>query len=165
LAAGITATVVGYRVKKADWDRKAQLLTTYEALGGTFETLVTPSQTILGHDLSREQRTFAAAYEINQRARDYGVLTFIDKSSPENVRLTVSSLAEIGAIEASRTLEDTLKALEAAPPGTERADNPEALRRARQYGRPMARDTEAKLFKYLDQNRQQIVPPEGKRPA
>jgi hypothetical protein len=29
----------------------------------------------------------------------------------------------------------------------------------------MARDTEAKLFKYLDQNRQQIVPPEGKRPA
>lgn len=161
LAAGITATVVGYRVKKADWDRKAQLLATYQALGGSFEGLMTPSQTILGQALSPEQRTFAAIYEVNHRAREYGVLTVIDNSSRENVKLVISSLESIGATEASRTIEDTLKALDEAPPGTERAANADALRRSRQYGRPMARDTEAKLFKYLDQNRQQIAPARG----
>jgi hypothetical protein len=157
LAAGITATVVGYRVKKADWDRKAQLLATYEALGGSFEGLLTPSQTVLNLPLSPEQRTFAAIYEVNQRARDYGVLTVIDNSSRENVKFAITSLEEIGATEASRTFEDTLRALDEAPSGTDRASNTEALRRARQYGRPMSRDTEAKLFKYLDQNRSKVM--------
>ncbi len=158
LAAGITATVVGYRVKKADWDRKRQLLTTYQLLGGSFETSVSPSQTILGGELTAEQRIFASVYEVNQRVRDYGLLAVINSSARENVELAASSMAQIGATEASRTIEDTLKALNEAARGAEHAENKEALRRARQYGRPMTRDTEAKLFKYLDQNRQQIIP-------
>jgi hypothetical protein len=157
LAAGITATIVGYRVKKADWDRKGQLLATYKALGGSFETLMDPSKTILTPQLSNEQRTFVVAYEINQRAREYGVFTVIDNSSRENLALAVSSLAGIGAFEASRTLDDTIKALDGAPHAADRTANVEAQRYARQYGRPMSRETEAKLFKYLLLNRKMIA--------
>jgi len=157
LAAGVTATVVGYRVKKADWDRKKQLLTTYEALGGSFETLMTPSKSVLTPELSEAKRTFASVYETNQRAREYGVFAVVDSSPPENLTVAITSLAQIGATEASRTLEDTRKALQAAAPDTPRSSNTQAQKFARQYGRPMARDTEAKLFKYLDTNRAAIL--------
>jgi hypothetical protein len=156
-AAGVTATVVGYRVKKADWDRKKQLLATYEALGGSFETLMTPSKSVLTPEQSDTQRTFASVYETNQRAREYGVFSVIDSSSAEHLTVAITSLAQIGANEASRTLEDTRKALQAAAPDTPRSANTQAQKFARQYGRPMARETEAKLFRYLDTNRATIL--------
>lgn len=168
LVAGITATVVGYRVKRADWDRKAQLLAAYEALGGNFETLMTPSQTIISPQLSHEQQVFVTTYEVNQRAREYGVFTVIDNTPREKIDFVIKSLAEIGASEASRTIDDTIKALDraqqdsalqaapaaATPSGRER--NSAAQRYARQYRRPMSRETEAKLFQYYHRNQIKI---------
>jgi hypothetical protein len=156
LAAGVTASFVGYRVKKADWDRKAQLLAAYEALGGSFETLMAPSKTIMRPPLSPEQLTFVAAYQTNQRAREYGVFTIIQSSTREDLALAVSSLAEIGAVEASRTIEDTIRELDTSP-NSDPKTNQAAQRYARQYGRPMGRETEAKLFRYLELNRGKIA--------
>jgi hypothetical protein len=186
IVAGVTATIVGYRVKSADWERKAQLLTTYERLGGSFKTLMTPGVSLLAPQqggpqdgsqrvFTEPQRGFVAVYELNQRAREYGLINVLETTNKESLDRAVSTLSEIGASEAARTVSDARSALtepvaadglpmavskgssgsQSAP--TTAAPRAKAQRFAKQYGRPMARETEVKLYGYLSSHPEWIA--------
>lgn len=151
IISGLTASVVGYRVKSADIDRKAQLLSAYESLGGSFERANTPGQSITSEQLNADQRTFALAYEINSRARTHGLYRILETTPPETMPQAIQSLFVIDAREAARSAEDAWNAFQEPAVGgaVVRNMNPKAARFARQYDRYLARDTEVKLFRYL----------------
>lgn len=158
LVSGITATVVGYRVKTADIDRKSQLLKTYEELGGSFERANSLGQSIRTNQMNPEQSTFTLVYEVNSRARTYGLYRVLETTTPEIMSMTVTALFAIGATESARSAEDARAALE-EPVGSGalvKNINPKAARFARQYDRFLARDTEVKLFTYLRDHHQEI---------
>ena len=160
VVSGLTATVVGYRVKSADLDRKAQLLKTYERLGGSFTQALSLGSSVPLESLTPEQQTFALAYEVNSRARAHGLYRFIETTSPSQMQKTIESLYAIDATESARSTEDSWRAYQ-EPVSTEttvKNMNPKAARFARQYDRYLARDTEVKLFTYLRDHRQAIEP-------
>jgi hypothetical protein len=175
IVSGLTATVVGYRVKTADTERKAQLLSTYENLGGSFaDSLKLGSTTAKAPHLSEAQKTFILAFETNKRARLYGLARVVETTDPILAPLIVNSLFRVNATEGAKTFRDTWEAylpqiaqLQKASPTEPAANtglaqspagrlNPRASRFARQYDRHIARDTEVKLFLYLRNNRKLI---------
>ncbi len=157
LASGVTATVVGYKIKSADRERKADLLAAYERLGGTFEGSLSLGTTRFAPTLSEQQRAFVAVYELNERARKLGLYRVVETTPPEALAAAEGGLMLIGATEGGLTLTDTLVAFRELPVKPQ-ALNPTAARYARQYDRYLARDTEVKLYKYLADNRAAIEP-------
>ena len=157
IASAVTATVVGYKVKSADRQRKADLLSAYESLGGSFERSLTLGQTLYSPSLTDEQKIFVTTYEVNERARKLGLYPVVEKTDPQVLDVAQGGLIAIGAKEGGLTLKDTLIAYRELPtkPNTL---NPAAARFARQYDRYLARDTEVKLYKYFVDNRAAIEP-------
>lgn len=155
---GLTATIVGYRVKSADIDRKAQLLKTYESLGGSFTQALTLGSSIPLEELNPDQQSFALAYEVNSRSRAYGLYRVIESTPPELMEKAIASLFAINATEAARSTDDAWRAYQqpVSAETTIKNMNPKAARFARQYDRFIARDTEVKIFTYLRDHRQAI---------
>ena len=156
---GITASVVGYRVKSADIDRKAQLLRAYESLGGSFEKAHSLGNTIDAETLRPEQQTFIRAYEMNCRARAHGLYRVLETSTPADLDEMIASLFTIEATESARSSQDAWRAFQervSAEPVVKNM-NPKAARFARQYDRYLARDTEVKIFTYLRNHRSAIL--------
>jgi hypothetical protein len=155
IVSGLTASVVGYRVKSADLDRKAQLLKAYQSFGGSFALAQELGSTRASEKLTTEQNTFIVAYEVNSRARGQGLYRVLETTSPEIMQKTIDSLYAIEATEAARSTEDAWRAYqnpavtESAAAGIKPNSNPKAIRFAKQYDRYLARDTEVKLFKYM----------------
>ncbi len=155
VVSGVTASVVGYRVKSADLDRKAQLLRIYEGYGGSFEKAHLLGSTVVAPVHSPSDRTFIAAYEVNCRARANGLYRVLETTPPEMVQEMVQSLFAIGATEAAHSTEDALRAYQQPLPvneeraGFKPSSSPKAIRFAKQYDRYLARDTEVKLFRYV----------------
>jgi hypothetical protein len=151
VVSGLTATVVGYRVKSADIERKAKLLATYESLGGSFEKANTPGSTIVSSALHPDQAIFILAYEVNSRARTHGLYRVIETAPAPVMEQTIKSLYAIHATESAHTTEDAWRAFQepVGPEGAIKNMNPKAARFARQYDRYLARDTEVKLFTFL----------------
>jgi hypothetical protein len=151
VVSGLTATIVGYRVKSADIQRKAQLLAVYESFGGSFEKANTPGTTLLSSSLNPDQATFIAAYEVNSRARTHGLYRVIETSSSEVMDQSIKSLYAITATESARSTEDAWRAFQepVSSAGATKNMNPKAARFARQYDRYLARDAEVKLFTFL----------------
>lgn len=157
---GLTASIVGYRVKSADIERKALLLSTYTALGGSFEGANTPGTSIYRDDLNEQQAVFVLTYEVNSRARTSGLYRFLETTQAPLVQKTVASLHTIEARESARSTEDAWAAFQ-EPSGSSaiiKNVNPKAARFARQYDRYLARDTEVKLFRYLKDHSATITP-------
>jgi hypothetical protein len=155
VVSGVTASVVGYRVKSADLDRKAQLLKIYESYGGSFEKAHALGSTLVGPNHSTAENTFIAVYEVNCRARANGLYRVLETTSPEMMQQIVQSLFAIDATEAARSTEDALRAYQHPLPangetaGVKPNSSPKAIRFAKQYDRYLARDTEVKLFRYV----------------
>jgi hypothetical protein len=160
IISGVTASVVGYRVKSADLDRKAQLLRAYESYGGNFEKAHTLGISLIAPTRSTTENTFIAAYEINCRARANGLYRVLETTPAEVIQQSVQSLFTIGATEAARSAEDALLAYQAQLITRDDKDSikpnsaPKAIRFAKQYDRYLARDTEVKLFRYLREHLQ-----------
>jgi hypothetical protein len=158
IISGLTASIVGYRVKSADLDRKAQLLKTYQSYGGSFELAHTLGATLVAPTRSNEQNTFIAAYEVNCRARALGLYRVLETTPKEAFSQIIQSLFTIEATEAARSTEDAWRAYQ-EPQSTENISqrnspantSSKAIRFAKQYDRNMARDTEVKLFRYSRQ--------------
>ena len=202
VVSGITATVVGYRVKSADIYRKNELLETYQALGGTFgDSLKLNRSLALAERFNDKQRVFITAFETNVRTRLHGFPNVLEAIDPTLAPIAIQNLFEIKATEAAKSFRDAWEAYsadlvqaatamqetrilrsrtatgqierdipaegasnETSSTSTRSAEvrpplNPTALRYARQYDRYIVRDTELKLFKYLDKNRSAILNP------
>jgi len=163
LASGLTASIVGYRIKQADRDRKAQLFRAYEAIGGDRERLVNLEQTLLGTPLSHERETFLAVYEVNERSRAFGLYRWMEFSKPETIEKAVAALDEINAHDPARVVEASLTAIREGPPAPTATHpdqtpvNPKAARISKKYDRYVARDVETKLFIYLNAHRPQVL--------
>jgi hypothetical protein len=179
IISALTATIVGYRVKTADTERKAQLLEAYQRIGGSFsDSLHLGSTKINTLHHNDAQKTFILAYETNSRARAYGLARVIESTDPTLARLIIDSLFRINASEGAKsfrdawdayindpiTTRDTLETTTSKgsasrsdgfgdnPPGQRRMLSPRASRFARQYDRHIARDTEVKLYLFLRNN-------------
>ena len=152
---GATATIVGYKVKSADRQRKAELLHAYETLGGSYEKSLALGQTILAPGFNDDQKLFVATYELNERARKIGLYQVIESSPPEALDLAQQGLMTIDASEGGLSLRDAVVAFRESPTPPKTL-NPMAARFAKQYDRSLARDTEVKLFKYLTDHRSEI---------
>jgi hypothetical protein len=162
IISGVTASIVGYRVKSADLDRKAQLLKIYESFGGSFQLAHSLGTTLVAPNRSNQQNTFIAAYEINCRARALGLYRVLETTPKEALSQIIQSLFTIEATEAAHSTEDAWRAYQ--EPQATRSDSEKnlrantsskAIRFAKQYDRSMARDTEVKLFRYA---RQLMIP-------
>jgi hypothetical protein len=155
IISGVTASVVGYRVKSADLDRKAQLLRLYESFGGSFEKAHALGETIVSPARSQENNTFIAAYEVNCRARGHGLYRVIETTPADAMPKIIQSLFTIEATEAAHSTEDAWRAYqqpqatESTAAGIRPSSNPKAIRFAKQYDRYIARETEVKLFRYV----------------
>jgi hypothetical protein len=163
IISGATASVVGYKVKRADLDRKAQLLSAYERNGGSFEGLMTRTTTRVSENDSSTKSIFLATYEVNERARKIGLYSTLETLPPYVVTQAISGLELIDSKDSYFALKDTWQALQeaetaAATAGTQGAVNPKAIRLAKRYDRHHARDVEAKLFKFLVDHRAEIAP-------
>lgn len=200
VVSGITATVVGYRVKSADIHRKNELLETYQTLGGTFgDSLKLDTSLALSEKFNEQQKIFITTFETNVRTKLHGFPNVLEAIDSKLAPIVIQNLFEIKATEAAKSFRDaweayapelsiassslgehTLGEQSSEAEEVERrkqADttsttnqgtdiestagrpplNPTALRYARQYDRYIIRDTELKLFQYLDKNRSAIL--------
>lgn len=202
VVSGITATVVGYRVKSADMLRKNELLDTYQALGGTFaDSLKLDTSLSFSDRFNDKQKVFITVFETNVRTRLHGFPNVLETIDRRLAPLAIRNLFEINATEAAKSFRDawdsyapdivtakgtpqgngedkkTYEAEQFAAQASSRAQaspglitstyqstvtrpplNATALRYARQYDRHIVRDTELKLFQYLNKNRSVIRP-------
>jgi hypothetical protein len=163
LASGITASVAGYRIKIADKDKKAQLFQAYEALGGTRERLVNIEQSMLTTPFSPARTTFIAVYEVNERARSFGLYRTLEFAKAPNVSTIISSLDQIGAKDPARIIEETWKVMQDGSGANylshpdQGPTNPKAARISKQYSRYAARDVETKLFQFYTEHKVELV--------
>lgn len=163
IVSAVTASVVGFRVKQADLSRKAAELEVYSRLGGSFEKANTLGSSLYQEGALPERNTFVLAYEVNWRARTFGLYRVLETTPAPIMEQTIKSLFTIGATEAAHSTEDAWRAFQQPMPGTEDGTrrknmNPEASRYSKRYDRYLARDTEVKLFTYLRDHRQVIAP-------
>ncbi len=162
IASGSTATVVGYKIKLADRDRKSQLLNAYSALGGSFEKSKSLGTTLYNQSLTSDQNIFATAYEVNERARTFGLYQVLETTPPQVLETALQGLWKINATESAKSSRDAWHALQEGRAAKHTGVDPTAARFARQYDRHLARDTELKLFKFLVDNRVTIAPSQTK---
>jgi hypothetical protein len=160
---GATASVVGYKVKRADVDRKAQLLSAYEQNGGTFEGLMTRTATRVSVNDSSPRGIFLATYEVNERSRKIGLYGTLETLPPYVVERALAGLKQIDSKDSYYALKDTWDALletrtTAADAQPAAAINPKAARLAKRYDRHHARDVEVRLFKFFVDHKAEIAP-------
>jgi hypothetical protein len=163
IVSGATASVVGYKVKTADRDRKAQLLAAYERNGGSFEGLMTRTATRVPENDTSTRSVFLATYEINERARKMGLYSTLEPLPPYVVERALTGLEQIDSKDSYFALKETWEALledRKASTATESSNavNPKAARLSKRYDRHHARDVEVKLFKFFVDHRAEIAP-------
>ena len=167
--AGLTASVVGYQVKKAEWDRTAILMSTYESLGGTRAMLTDPRQSLTLTPSAMaapnsERVAFATAFEVNERVRAYGLYRTLENTPVEHAASLASAMDAVGATEAAnlvrqaRAALSTTKSPAAGSSGTSNttADlkpiSAEAARLSKRYDRGLARATQLALFRFMHEH-------------
>lgn len=156
IVSGATATVVGYKIKSADRQRKADLLAAYESLGGSFAKSLTLTETVFSPSLNEQQQLFVATYELNERARKIGLYQVLETMQPQEVEAAIKGLLLMDSKEGGLSLRDAWMAYQESG-SAGKAMNPTAARFAKQYDRYIARDTETKLYKYLVDHQGEIV--------
>ena len=179
VVAGGTATTVGYKVKQAQIVRQAELKNTFYTLTGAPREIENAAKVIplkvretsvSGGDIRGgsagevpEQRTFIAAYQLNEWVRKIGLFRTLQELEPRAVIDALQSLSTLGATEVYNTtletwalLHDVDEALlRTAPPSLDPPTQPnssKARRIARRYDRSFMRDVETKLYHYLHQH-------------
>jgi hypothetical protein len=155
VVSGVTATVVGYRVKSADIDRKSQLLKHYETLGGSYQLAHQLGTSVFKLDTPQADRRFVAIYQLNCRARAVGLYQVLETTPDAEIDEAIAGLYDIKATEGARSLEDAWREFRSSrghSSSPKEGVNPKALRFAKQYDRYLARDAEVKLFRALRQN-------------
>lgn len=164
LASGVTASVFGYRVKMATLDRRAQLYHAYESLGGTRQMLIDPRTTLTATHRNAAANTFLSAYETNERGRSLGLYIEMQASTPATTTGAIAALKEIGAIDASLVVENSWSAFQEMP-STFNPESPTAVpvnakaaRLSKKYDRYVARDVDAKIYRFLVEHRSEIEP-------
>jgi hypothetical protein len=157
LVSGITASVVGYKVKRADIDRKAQLLAAYELQGGSFAGVMTLSSTTATPNDYSLGNIYRATYELNERARKVGLYATLETTPAFAVELALLGLEKLGSTECLMVVREAWQIFQ-----NERGQTasggiiPSASRIAKRYDRAHARDVEVKLFKLLTENRAEL---------
>lgn len=152
IVSGFTATVVGYRVKSADFNRKAELLKHYQTLGGSYQLAHQLGASVFKLDDPPENRRFVSIYQLNCRARAVGLYQVLETTNSEELNEALAGLYAIGATEGARSFEDAwreFKTTKREQSPVKEGVNPKALRFAKQYDRYLVRDTEVKLFRSL----------------
>jgi hypothetical protein len=139
LIAGITASVVGFRVKSADMEKKSDLQRTYLAAGGV------PEQPLLqkaadGPLTAGSSTTFVLAYELNQHIRGFGLSTLVASLPKSAWPQITAALKTIDAPDAAALVEDALSAAE--------QQSPDATKKSRLYTSKVARYVESKIFRF-----------------
>lgn len=179
VVAGGTATTVGFKVKQAQIVRQADLKNTFYTLAGApgeienaakVIPLKVTGASVVGSPVNGdsaaevpEQRTFIAAYQLNEWVRKIGLFRTLQELEPKAVVDALQSLSTLGATEVYNTtletwalLHDVDEAvLRSAPPSLEPPTQPnssKARRIARRYDRSFMRDVETKLYHYLHQH-------------
>jgi hypothetical protein len=154
VVSGVTASVVGYKVKQADKDRRDSLTAAYQSTGGTPAILSDPALTAGRDELPSETRTFVTAYELNERVRAYGLFRTFEHTIPSRVPAIIDALKAIGATEAMNCARETWGLMtggqapaEDTPLGI--STNAEAIRVAGRYDRYIIRDTESHLYAFV----------------
>lgn len=149
LLSGITASVVGYKIKSADYQRKDTLQKTYLALGGIPEKPILATSDLNPSTLT-DQQIVILAYEVNQHVRGFGLATLL-KSVPNARWSSVEeALDRIEADDAAEILREAVTAYTTNPTVAPTDETlPSSVNKlARQYTSKVARGVEAKLFKY-----------------
>jgi len=158
LISGITASVVGYKVKTADIERKGELLKVYETHGGTFEGIMTLSTTKAIPNDTSLKNIYVATYEFNERARKIGLYLTLESSPPFAVELAIAGLELLGSKECYLATKEAwqlfLQDKPSTPPGGVVLS---ASRISKRYDRAHARDVEVKLYKLLTENRAELT--------
>jgi hypothetical protein len=158
LISGITASVVGYKVKTADIERKGELLQVYESYGGTFEGIMTLSTTKAIPNDTSLKNIYVATYELNERARKVGLYLTLESTPPFAVDLAIMGLDRLGSKECYLATKEAwemfLTDKASTPPGGVVLS---ASRVSKRYDRAHARDVEVKLYKLLTENRAELI--------
>jgi len=169
VVAGGTATAVGFKVKQAQIVRQAELKNTFYSLVGSPREIENASKVIpLKVAEVPEQRTFIAAYQLNEWVRKIGLFRTLQELEPKAVVDALQSLSTLGATEVYNTTLETWALLHdvdeesarTAPPSLEPPTQPnssKARRIARRYDRSFMRDVETKLYHYLHQHSVKIT--------
>ncbi len=164
VVAGGTATAVGFKVKQAQIVRQAELKETFYMLAGSPGEIQNASKVIpLKVAEVPEQRTFIAAYQLNEWVRKIGLFRTLQELEPKAVVDALQSLSTLGATEVYNATLETWALLHdvdeervrTAPPSLEPPTQPnssKARRIARRYDRSFMRDVETKLYHYLHQH-------------
>lgn len=164
LMAGVSATVVGYKVKQAQKERKAGLKSAFHALVGEADQLTNSSRVLpLIKDETKERRYFVSVYQLNEWVRTAGLARSLEELQPEMVADAISGLKAIEATEVLHATSESWALMHnqeysmSNPPEPSHAapthpNNPSARRVAKRYDRSFIRETEAKLYKYLHSN-------------
>lgn len=157
LLSGISASVVGYKVKSADLERKAEMLKVYETYGGTFEGIMTLSTTKAIPNDTSLRNIYVATYELNERARKVGLYSTLETTPPYAVEVALSGLDRIGSTECYMATKESWELFLKDKPTTPSGGIVlSASRIAKRYDRAHARDVEVKLFKLLTENRAEL---------
>lgn len=158
LISGISASVVGYKVKTADIERKGELLNVYETHGGTFEGIMTLSTTKAIPNDTSLKNIYIATYELNERARKVGLYLTLESTPPFAVDLAIAGLEKLGSKECYLATKEAwelfIQDKPSTPPGGVVLS---ASRISKRYDRAHARDVEVKLYKLLTENRAELT--------
>lgn len=152
IVAGVSASVVGYRVKSAEWERTRTLDAHYQSLknqgAGGVGALVRGTQqrgeAAAGKAaLAARDEGFVLMYEVNEYARVSGLIPLLEVVPRERLLEAAEAFKEIGALDAAHIIQDALRAL------AEDSNPARAHRIAKRYNRSTARDTAVKLFRSI----------------
>lgn len=158
LISGISASVVGYKVKTAGIERKEALLKVYETYGGTFEGIMTLSTTKAIPNDTSLKNMYVATYEFNERARKLGLYLTLETTPPFAVDLAIAGLEKLGSKECYLATKEAwelfIQDKPSTPPGGVVLS---ASRISKRYDRAHARDVEVKLYKLLTENRAELT--------
>lgn len=126
--------------------------------------LIDPRTTLTGPTRSAATNTFLSVYETNERGRSLGLYIQMQASTPAAITAAIAALKEIGATDASLVVETSWGAFQELP-STINPENPTAVpvnakaaRLAKKYDRYVARDVDAKVYRFLVDHRSEIEP-------
>jgi hypothetical protein len=163
LVAGGTATAVGFKVKRAQITRTAELKSTFYELAGNPTKIENSSRRLpLPTGENPHRRLFVSVYQLNEWVRTFGLLRALNELEPQVVLDGLQGLSTIGSTEAFQTTRETWGRLHgdpaAAPALTSPSspNDPTARRIAKRYDRTFLRDVEAKLYRYLHDHLEEI---------
>lgn len=149
LLAGVSASVVGYKVKTADIERKQSLQETYLAVGGVTDKPLIAGIPEGNAPLS-DQQVLILVYEMNQHIRGFGLAKLLTSVPKERWKSVEDAYDRAGASEATVILRDALDSFYSSKEVSPADVNlpAEVNKKARLYSSRVARYVEANLFKF-----------------